>query len=119
MALDFAKLLTDAVALKDAIASGDGPDILDALGDLSHDGADAWRYFATPKLMASAKGNADLAKCIATCDEIVAQCTATAASPPIAKAGASVGALWDGTILKLLLANLPALIDIFKQLFGG
>lgn len=118
MSLDFLKILSDAQALKAAVVAGDGPAILDALGNLSHDGADAWRYFATPKLVQAAKSDPDLAKCIACCDEIVAECTKLAANPPAAAPGA-VGALWDGTILRLVLNNLPALIEMFKMIFGG
>ena len=113
---DFGKIVTDALALKDAIVALDGPGSLDGLSALAADAANVWRYFQQPNMLATVQGNADLAKAIACCQDVMD--AAAAAQVPVMAAG-PVGAWGDGTILKLILAAMPDIIAALKLIFGG
>ena len=119
---DFGKFLTDLLALKTAIttAGTKGPAILRAFLVVGGDAADAWDYFTTPALMTSAAADPNHAKCVAACDDIVAAIKAEKSKAFAAAPGAPVGALWDGSIFKMLLGIVePFIVDILKKLLGG
>lgn len=117
------KAKTAFAALETAVESGDATECTAALGECcTAAAAYAEAKAHPPKAKAGAKPVTaeDTAEVTAILDRLGQKCAAAqAASPaPPAPEGGQVGALWDGTLFKRLVAALPAIIAIFKELFG-
>jgi hypothetical protein len=118
--IDFTKIRDDLRALNAAVASGTPGEILHAIADVTDDAGDLADFFTSAGVLTTAqKADPVAAECKTLCDQIAAECVAAKAGvKPMTGAGGP-SKFGDGTILKLLLDSLPALIAIFKDLFGG
>jgi hypothetical protein len=105
------KAKSSLTALKGALETGDAEALATAIGDCFHAAAD---NVSKAEKAATAKSTAESAECAALCDEIAATC---AAGEPKAEEGL-VGAIAWGELFQKLVAQLPAIISIFKSIFG-
>ncbi len=100
------KLKADLLALEAAVLNPSVSGLLRATAAVEGDAADAWDMFSgVPTNPNSMKGTPDAAACKDLCDRITAAC-----QKPRVFATDPVGKIGDGTILKLILTNLPAIL---------
>lgn len=110
-------------AVESAIASPSVQGVIDAIGaagTLLSDIRGAASLFVGPAVMTAAPGEVDGLKgdCRECCDRIKAACAAGASKVGADPAGADpVGRIGDGSLLKLLLDNLPAIISLIDRFF--
>lgn len=121
MAVDFAKIKTDLTALKTAVEGGSLEGFCHAFGDVWHDAGEVAAVFKTSGPMSKTqKADPLVADCVCCCDEIEAALPAIlAALPPPTMSAGQVGAIGDGSLLKMILAALPDLLAIFRKFFSG
>jgi hypothetical protein len=119
---DFVKLRDDLKALEVAVLNGDVPEILRTSGVVLNDAGDVASLFLGVQGGKTHSHHQKAAsECVECCERIEKALPAVltrvaARSAPSNEAGQRVGALGDGTILRLLFNSLPQILAIIQML---